>query len=131
METLWGSDITREQLRQFIIHLRQLNEFPEVPRENLINPEIDPTRQLTVVREREIACNLAFLSAISDDNLKVMAVCVEERCDGRRIIIRIASNTGGLSEVTAGFVRLAKVLEHAAQRGWVYPLSPNNCNLLT
>jgi hypothetical protein len=126
METLWGSDVTSVQLQQSIMHLRQLNEFPEIPRENLINPEIDPTRQLTIAREREIACNLAFLSAISDDNLRVMAVCIEERCDKSGIIIRIASNTGDLLEVTAGFVRLAKVLEHAAQRGLVYPLPANN-----
>ncbi|KAH9203359.1 hypothetical protein DL95DRAFT_430704 [Leptodontidium sp. 2 PMI_412] len=63
-----------------------------------------------------IACNLAFLSANSDDSLKVMAVCVEERCNGKGITIRVAANTGNLSTVTAGFVRLARVLEHAARR---------------
>ena len=67
METLWGSNITRTQLQQSIRNLRQLDELPEIPRENLVNLEIDSTRQLSVVREREIACNLAFLSATSDD----------------------------------------------------------------
>lgn len=56
---------------------------PQKYRENLVNPEIDLTRQLSVVPEREIACNLAFLSATSDDSLNVMAVCVEEYCNAR------------------------------------------------
>lgn len=117
METLWGSEITRAQLQQSISNLRQLDELPEIPRENLINLEIDSTRQLSVTREKEIACNLAFLSATSDDSLKVMAVCVEERCNGKGITIRLTANTGDLSTVTVGFVRLARVLEHAARRG--------------
>jgi hypothetical protein len=124
METLWGSKITRAQLQQSISNLRQLDELPEIPRENLVNLEIDSTRQLSVVREKEIACNLAFLSATSDDSLKVMAVCVEEHCNGRGITIRVASNTGDLSAVTTGFVRLARALEHAARRGWVINLFP-------
>jgi hypothetical protein len=124
MEILWGSQITRAQLQQSISNLRQLDELPEIPRENLVNPEIDSARQLSVVREKEIACNLAFLSATSDDSLNVMAVCVEEHCNGRGITIRVASNTGDLSVVTAGFVRLARALEHAASRGWAIHLLP-------
>src|SRR5437868_6249261 len=102
METLWGSQITRAQLQQSISNLRQLDKLPEIPRENLVNPEFDSARQLSVVREKEIACNLVFLSATSDDSLNVMAVCVEEHCNGRGITIQIASNTGDLSVVTAG-----------------------------
>jgi hypothetical protein len=124
METLWGSKITRSQLQQSISNLRQLDELPEIPRENLVNLEIDPTRQLSVVREREVACNLAFLSATSDDCLKVMAICVEEHRNGKGITIRVASNTGDLSAVTSGLVKLAKILEHAAQRGKVINLLP-------
>jgi hypothetical protein len=104
-----------------------VDELPEIPRENLVNLEIDSTRQLSVVREREIACNLAFLSATSDDSLKVMAVCVEEHCNGRGITIRVAANTGDLSAVTTGFVRLARALEHAALRGWVINLLLTLC----
>ena len=65
-----------------------------------------------------------FLSATSDDSLKVMAVCVDEHCNGRGITIRVAANTGDLSAVTTGFVRLARALEHAARRGWVINLLP-------
>ena len=97
---------------------------PQKYRENLVNPEIDLTRQLSVVPEREIACNLAFLSATSDDSLNVMAIYVEEHCNRRGITIRVASNTGDLSTVTAGFIRLARVLEHAARRGWAIHLLP-------
>jgi len=57
METLWGSQITRAQLQQSISKLRQLDELPEIPRENLVNPEIDSTRQLSVVWEKEITSN--------------------------------------------------------------------------
>ncbi|KAH7378896.1 hypothetical protein BKA64DRAFT_765797 [Cadophora sp. MPI-SDFR-AT-0126] len=116
MGTLWGSEITRAQLQQSISNFRQLDELPDIPRENLVNLEINSTRQLSVTREKEIACNLAFLSATSDDSLKVMAACVEERCNRKGIIIRVAANTGDLSTATAGFVRLAGVLEYAALR---------------
>jgi hypothetical protein len=94
METLWGSKITRSQLQQSISNLQQLDKLPEIPRENLVNLDIDPTHQLSVVQEREIASNLAFLSATSDDSLKVMAICVEEHRNGKGITIRVASNMG-------------------------------------
>ncbi len=124
MEALWGSQNTRAQLQQSISNLRQLDELPEIPRDNLVNPEIDSARQLSVVREKEIACNLAFLSATSDDSLNVMAICVEEHCNGRGITIRVASNTGDLSAVMVGFTRLARALEHTASRGWAIHLLP-------
>jgi len=53
-----------------------------------------------------------------------MAIYVEEHCNRRGITIRVASNTGDLSTVTAGFVRLARALEHAARRGWAIHLLP-------
>jgi hypothetical protein len=104
-------------LQQSISNLQQLDKLPEIPRENLVNLDIDPTRQLSVVREREIASNLAFLSATSDDSLKVMAICVKEHRNRKGITIRVASNTGDLSAVTRGFVKLARVLEYTARRG--------------
>jgi hypothetical protein len=99
-------------LQQSISNLRQLDELPEIPRENLVNLDIDPTCQLSVVWEREIASNLAFLSATSDDSLKVMAICIEEHCNRKGITIRVVSNTGDLSAVTRSFVKLARVLEY-------------------
>jgi hypothetical protein len=117
METLWGSNITRSQLQQSISNLRKLDELPEIPKENHVNLLVDPIRRLSVVREREVACKLASLSATLDDSLKVIAVCVEEHCTGTGITIRVASNTGDLSVTTSGLVKLASELEHARRRG--------------
>lgn len=105
------------ELEQSISRLRQLNQLPGIPRENLINLHDDTTHVLGVEREREIASNLAFLSATSDYSLKVMAVCIEEHRNRKRCTIRIASNSGDLSIVTDGFSRLARVCEQAARRG--------------
>jgi hypothetical protein len=115
---MWESAVTRQQLRQSITRLRKLNEVPELPRENRLALDTDSTRRLSIKRENEIASNLAFLSAISDNNQKVMAVCVEEHLNGEGTTIRIASNSGDLSEVTRGFKMLATILERAARRGW-------------
>lgn len=86
-------------------------------KENTLHSGIDVTRRMSISREKEIASNLAFLSATSGDCLKVMAVCVEEHRNGEGTTIRIASNTGDISKVTNGFIMLAKVLEQAARRG--------------
>jgi hypothetical protein len=81
--------------------------------ENLAVPEVDQTHHLSISREKEITSNLAFLLATSDKSLKVMAICVEEHCNGEGITIRIVSNTGDLSAVVREFVTLAKILEQA------------------
>jgi len=114
---MWASAISRQELWQSISHLRKLTEVPEPPSENALLPEVDSTRRLSIEREREIASNLAFLSATSDDSHKVMAVCVEEHSSGEGATIRIASNTGELEAVESGFTVLAKLLEQAARRG--------------
>ena len=76
------------------------------------------------MREREVACNIASLSATSDDSLKVIAVGVEENCNGRGITIRVVANMENLSAITTGFVGLARALKHAARLGWVINLLP-------
>ncbi|PSS18458.1 hypothetical protein M430DRAFT_120981 [Amorphotheca resinae ATCC 22711] len=113
---MWGGAITRQQLQQTIVRLQSLNEVPELPQENDVVSGIDTTRRLSISRENEIASNLAFLSATSDDSLKVMAVCIEEHRNRDQTTIRIASNTGDLSAVTSGFVTLGNILEQAARR---------------
>lgn len=117
METMWDSDVSRKRLLQNITLLWALNQIPEKPSENHLVSRTDNTHRLTVERENEIVDNLAFLSATTKDYLKVMAVCVEEDESGQAITIRIASDTGDLSELAKGFSRLAKVLEQAALRG--------------
>ena len=125
--TMWGGAITRLELQQTISYLRKLDQLPEVPSENLTVPEVVQTRHLSISREKEIASNLAFLLATSDESQKVMAVCVKEHCNREGITIRVASNTGDLSAVIREFMTLAKILEQAARRGR-YPDQVPKCN---
>jgi len=113
---MWGSSTTWAQLQSSINQLATLNQVPEPPKENTLLLG-QSTHRLNIMRENEIASNLAFLSATSDDSLKVMAVCVEEHVSGTGVTIRIASNSGDLLEVTSGFTILAGSLEQAARRG--------------
>ena len=109
METMmWDSGVSRKRLLQNTTLLWTLNQIPEKPRENHLVSTTDTTHRLTVERENEIVANLTFLSATTKDYLKVMAVCVEEDESGQAITIRVASNTGDLSELVKGFSRLAK-----------------------
>jgi hypothetical protein len=85
-----------------------------VPSENLAIPKVNQTRHLSILQEKEIASNLAFLSATSDESLKIMAVCVKEYCNREGITIWIASNTRDLSAIVREFITLAKILEQAA-----------------
>jgi len=114
---MWGSTITQEQLHTSIKRLRELNSIPEKPKENRLGPTTSSPHRLTVEREIEITCNLAFLSVISDNHLGVMAVCVEEDLNGNGVTVRLASNTGNLATVSSGFTVLAKLLQEAASRG--------------
>lgn len=88
-----------------------------MPEENFLVDKQDFQHHLSVSREQEIASNLAFLSATTENGLRVRAVCVEERADGRGATIRIASNTGDLTDLTSGIRKLTKLLEQAARRG--------------
>jgi len=114
---MWDSGITRKRLLQNITLLWTLKNVLERPSENIVSSGTESPHRLSLERENEIVSNLAFLSATTDDILKVMAVCVEEDDSGEAITIRIASNTGDLSAVVEGFNRLAGVLELAARRG--------------
>ncbi len=114
---MWGSGISRMRLMQNIILLWTLSPIPEKPKENNLISNIATPHRLAVERENEIVGHLAFLSATTDDSLKVMAVCVDEDESGEAITIRVASNTGDLSEVVTGLKRLGRILEQAARRG--------------
>jgi hypothetical protein len=114
---MWSGATTRAQLQQSIHNLWRLSEVPQAPEENCLFNEQPSKYHLSILREQEIASNLAFLSATTDEGLRVMAVCLEERPDGRGITIRIASNTRDLTALTSGMRRLADVLEQAARRG--------------
>jgi hypothetical protein len=85
-----------------------------VPSENLAVPKINQIYYLNISRKKKIVNNLIFLSIISDESLKIMAVCVKEYCNGG-ITIRVASNIGDLSTVVRKFIKLAKILEQIAR----------------
>jgi hypothetical protein len=117
METpMWGGAITRQQLLQSICLFQTLNEVPESPKDNFLPADNNPGYCLSLLREKEITSNLAFLSSISDNRLRVTAVCIEEHDNKEELTIRIASNTGDLTMVTDGFEKMAQVLERAARR---------------
>jgi len=114
---MWDSGISRKRLIENIALLWTLSQVPENPKENHLVSGTNKTHRLTLERENEIVGNLAFLSATTDDNQKVMAVCVEEDESGEAITIRVASNTGDLAEIAKGFETLGRILEQAARRG--------------
>jgi hypothetical protein len=114
---MWDSGISRKRLIQNITLLWTMNQVPEKPKENHLVSDNNKTHRLTLERENEIVGNLAFLSATTDDNLKIMAACVEEDENGEAITIRVASNTGDLAEIVKGFETLGRILERAARRG--------------
>lgn len=108
---------TRQRLVEDITLLWTLNEVPEPPKENSSRREDDETRQLTLERERQLADSFAFISASTDDMLRVMAVSIEEDADRNGITIRLASNTGDLSSTKEGLDDIARTVEKAATRG--------------
>ena len=114
---LWDSGISRDQLGQNITRLQQHNRVPELPAENILNTQSNSLYQLSIERESEITGNLAFLSAVSDNALRVVAVCIEEDDTADGIAIRIAANTGDMSEIIGGLRGIGKCLERAATRG--------------
>lgn len=107
----------RETMIENITLLWTLSEVPERPKENRTKCEIDKSRQLTLEREVQLASSLAFISASTDNMLRVMAVCIEEWPDQQGLTIRLASNTGDLSRISKSFKDIADTIERAALRG--------------
>lgn len=60
-ELVWGSEIPSAQLEQSISSLQQLDELPEIRRENLVNLPMKSGN----ARKREIACNLPYYSSLA------------------------------------------------------------------
>ena len=108
---------SRQRLIENITILWTLNEIPEKPKYNTSSREDNGARQLTLERERQLADSFAFISARTDNRLHVMAVSVEEDADGNGITIRLASNTGDLSDTKEALTGIAKTLEKASTRG--------------
>lgn len=74
--------VTRQQLREGISQLWRLNEVPRNPKENPLVHGRELQHNISISREKEIASNLAFFSATTNDSPRVLVVCLEERVDG-------------------------------------------------
>lgn len=108
----------QRRLAENINLLWALNETPELPHECRPHHQCPgfKRRQLTIDHERLLADNLAFIAAYTDDNSKVMAVSIEEDMGGNGMTIRLATNTGDISNVVKGFCAIATILQRATPR---------------
>lgn len=120
MNTIISKGTSHKGLMEAITLLYMLEKFPETPKDNQPPQSLSVLSsmyQLPFQHEKQIVENLAFLSAITDDPDRVMAVCLEEARDRGSCRIRLTSNIGDIDEVVFGFKLMAKVLEQAASRG--------------
>ena len=95
--------------------LSSITELPGKEKECEL-PAEDGNHQLPVAREMQLADDLAFLSATTDNMYEVKAVGIEEDLDKMGMTIRVASNTGELSRVKDGFQLIGSILQRAASR---------------
>lgn len=116
MAKLTSGQKIQKRLIENITLLWTLCEVPGKSKENHTRGGHDEGRQLPRDRERQLVDSFAFLSATTDDPLRVMAVCIEEDPDKIGMTISLASNTGDLSDVTQGFDGIARTLEQASLR---------------
>ena len=116
MAKLTSGQEIKKRLVENITLLWTLCEVPGKPHENETRRGDDEGRQLPRDRERQLVDSFAFISASTDDSLRVTAVCIEEDPDKMGMTICLASNTGGLSHVTQGFNDIARTLEQASLR---------------
>ncbi|KAL8766740.1 MAG: hypothetical protein Q9209_006562 [Squamulea sp. 1 TL-2023] len=116
MARLSSGQKIQKRLVENITLLWTLCETPDRPREHKLDGSLDTNRQLSLAREKQLVDSFSFISASTDDMLRVMAVCIEEDADKNGITIRLASNTGDLSHVTQGFNSIAHTLEAASSR---------------
>lgn len=117
---LSGQNIQR-RLVENITLLWTLCEVPGQPKEDDVHGGHDEGRQLSQDREMQLVDIFAFISTTTDDPLRVMAVCIEEKPEKNGMTIRLASNTGDLSHVTQGFNGIARTLEQASLRSRAEP----------
>ena len=119
MATLSSSQIIQKRLVENITLLWTLCEVPGESKENDTQIGQDEGRQLSLDRERQLTDSFAFISATTDDMQRVMAVSIEEDSDGKGMTVRLASNTGDLSDVTQGLSGIAQTLEQASLRSTI------------
>lgn len=116
MKKLSSGQEIQKRLVENITLLYTLCEVPGEPEENDVHSGHDEGRQLSRDRERQLTDSFAFISATTDDMLRVMAVSIEEDPDKKGMTIRLASNTGDLSDITQGLNGIGRTLEQASLR---------------
>ena len=112
-----------------MVLLSILNEVPNKPTKhhlrerskgtsgNGIQEGLASRTLLSVNDESHIAEALAFTTVMRHDSNAIMAVCIEQDEMEPGLTFRIAANSGDLSKVAQGLVKMGSVLEQAAQRG--------------
>jgi hypothetical protein len=118
MPSSW-SHVSRKTLMESVTLQLVLEEIVEDQKENVLPEDRKSWRQLPIELESTVADLLAFLSATHDDNLNIMAVCIEEACDHTHTTIRIASNSGECASAKNGLDEMARILEKAHSQGIV------------
>lgn len=120
MNTIISRDTSHRSLMKAITLLYMLNKFPQSPKDSQqskIFSILSSIYQPPFQRERQIVKNLTFLSATTNDSVRVMTICLEEARDHRNCTIRLTSNNDDIYEIMLGFNLMAKILKQAASRG--------------
>ena len=128
-ELSFWSSADRERFNKNVVLLSILNKVPKKPTKhhlrerskgtsgNGIQEGLASRTLLPVNEESHIAEALAFTTVMCDDRNAIMAVCIEQHAREPGLTFRIAANSGDLSKVAQGLVKMGSVLEQAAQRG--------------
>lgn len=74
-------------------------------------------RTLSFKHELCIADKLSFLSAYTDDNSKVSALCVEELPGGAGLLINVVTNSGELEKLKTVLKNITAILMKEAKIG--------------
>lgn len=124
--SIW-SPAERQQFAKNVVLLSLLNGVPnkpakydlqEYPNGTAVNRGGGSAATIfPIEHDCRLAEALAFMTATSNDRHAIMAVCVEQHDMAPGLTFRIAANTGDLSEVAQGLVKMGSVLERVAKKG--------------
>ena len=105
-----------------------LNQFPESSKDNQQSQALSILLilyQLSFQREKKIVDNLTFLSAITNDSIKIMKICLEKARDRKSCTIRLTLNTNDLDEIINEFKFIARIVKRATSRDLAYYIRLN------
>jgi hypothetical protein len=113
-------DVLRKQIMERSTLLGALNDIPEQPTEHEIVTHDNGPWNLPMTRERQLAEDFVFISSKRDNSQEVTAVCIEEDTDGTKLIVRIASNVGNLTQTVKDMQDIANSMVKAMPRGEIF-----------